>query len=103
MENHKAETVELETKILNLKSKIVLVILAKNNNSIFFPLSKLEWYCEQFSCKIIVINNVYKTPRQELLDDFMSIMHTFSSKLYFLRSYEKNIKKKIEKGVNNSE
>lgn len=94
-------------KFLNLMSEVLtgqigVLVVAHKDRLARFGFDFLEWYCEQFSCKIIVINNVYKTPRQELLDDFMSIMHTFSSKLYFLRSYEKNIKKKMEKGVYNS-
>lgn len=95
-------------KFLNLMAEVLtgqigVLVVAHKDRLARFGFDFLEWYCDQFGCKIIVINNVYKTPRQELLDDFMSIMHTFSSKLYFLRTYEKNIKKKIEKGIDNSE
>jgi hypothetical protein len=36
IENHKAQTALLETKILNVSSKIVFLTLAQNSNSIVF-------------------------------------------------------------------
>ena len=87
-------------KFLNLMSEVMTgeiesIVVAHKDRLCRFGFDFVEWFCLQYDCSIVVINNVYKTPRQELLDDFMSIFHTFSSKLYFLRSYEKNIKKKM--------
>lgn len=64
-----------------------------------FGFDFVEWFCNLHSCKIIVINNAKLSPHEELMQDFMSIMHCFSSKLYFLRAY----KKKIEEEQNITE
>jgi putative resolvase len=56
-----------------------------------FGFDFVEWFCNLNSCKIIVINNAKLSPHEELMQDFMSIMHCFSSKLYFLRAYQKKI------------
>jgi predicted site-specific integrase-resolvase len=37
------------------------------------------------------VNNAKLSPHEELMQDFMAIMHCFSSKLYFLRAYKKKI------------
>jgi putative resolvase len=56
-----------------------------------FGFDFVEWFCNLHDCKIIVINNAKLSPHEELMQDFMSIMHCFSSKLYFLRAYKKKI------------
>ncbi len=86
-----------------LEGDIDTIVVAHKDRLARFGFDLIEWFCDQYGTKLIVLNNVYKTPKQELLDDFMSIMHTFSSKLYFLRSYEKTIKKKMEKGIYETE
>ena len=62
-----------------------------------FGFEFIEWFCSINNCRIEILNNTYKSPHQELMDDFMAVMHCFSSKLYFLRSYEKKIKSEIDK------
>lgn len=42
--------------------------------------------------KIIVVNNENLSPREELVQDIISIFHIFSNKLYSLRKYKKQIK-----------
>jgi len=49
----------------------------------------VEWFCASYGCEIVILNNTYQPPYQELMEDFMIIMHCFSSKLYFLLKYEK--------------
>ena len=53
-----------------------------------FGFDFVEWFCNLHNAKIIVINNAKLSPQFELMQDFMSIMHCFSSKLYFLRAYK---------------
>jgi predicted site-specific integrase-resolvase len=38
-----------------------------------------------------VVNNAKLSSQEELMQDFMAIMHCFSSKLYFLRADKKKI------------
>jgi predicted site-specific integrase-resolvase len=45
--------------------------------------------------EIIVVNQESLSPQQEVVEDLMAIIHTFSCRLYGLRKYKKNIKKVI--------
>ncbi|MEC4819704.1 MAG: hypothetical protein SAK29_41505, partial [Scytonema sp. PMC 1069.18] len=51
----------------------------------------IYWLCNLHDGEIVVLNNSKLSPHDELMQDFMSIMHCFSSKLYFLRRYEKKV------------
>ena len=73
------------------------IVVAHKDRLCRFGFDFVEWFCSINNCRIEILNNTYKTPHQELMDDFMAVMHCFSSKLYFLRSYEKKIKSEIDK------
>ncbi|MDJ0733811.1 MAG: IS607 family transposase [Nostocaceae cyanobacterium] len=77
------------------KSQIKTIVVAHKDRLCRFGFDFVEWFCNLNRCKIVVLNNAYKTPHQEMMDDFLAIMHSFSSKLYFLRRYEKEIKRHI--------
>jgi putative resolvase len=79
-----------------LKREIQTIVVAHKDRLCRFGFDFIEWFCNQHECEIVILNNTYKSPHAELMDDFMSVMHCFSSKLYFLRRYEKNIKKDID-------
>lgn len=74
------------------KKEVKLIVVAHKDRLVRFGFDLVEWFCSQNHCGIVVLNHTYKTPHGELMEDFMAVMHTFSSKLYFLRKYEKSIK-----------
>ncbi len=76
--------------------EIKRIVVAHKDRLCRFGFDFVEWFCHQNGCQIEVLNHTYKSPHQELMDDFMAVMHCFSSKLYFLRSYEKKIQKEME-------
>lgn len=43
-------------------------------------------------CEIVVVNQESLSPQQEMVEDLMSIVHTFSCRLYGMRKYESAIK-----------
>ncbi len=77
------------------KKEIKRIVIAHKDRLVRFGFEFIEWFCTINNCEIEIINNTYKTPHQELVDDFMAIMHCFSSKLYFLRRYKDEIKKEV--------
>lgn len=79
------------------RKEVKLIVIAHKDRLVRFGFEFIEWFCNLNNCQIEVINNTYKTPHQELIDDFMAIMHCFSSKLYFLRRYKDEIKKEADK------
>ena len=79
------------------RKEIKLIVVAHKDRLVRFGFEFVECFCQLKNCQIEIINNTYKTPHQELVDDFMAIMHCFSSKLYFLRRYKEEIKKEADK------
>ena len=43
-------------------------------------------------CEIVVANQESLSPQQEMVEDLMAIVHTFSCRLYGMRKYHKVIK-----------
>ncbi len=80
---------KLMTQVSN--NEISEIVVGHKDRLCRFGFEFVEWFCHLHSCKITVINNVKLSPHDELMQDFMSIMHCFSSKLYFLRAYKKKI------------
>lgn len=80
-----------------LRREVQTIVVAHKDRLVRFGFDFIEWFCHQHGCEIVVLNNTYKSPHAELMDDFMAVMHCFSSKLYFLRRYEKEIKNQFEK------
>lgn len=79
------------------RREVSFIVVAHKDRLCRFGFDFIEWFCELNNCQIVVLNKSYKTPHQELMDDFMSIMHCFSSKLYFLRRYEQEIRSESDK------
>ena len=77
--------------------EIKKIVVAHKDRLYRFGFDFVEWFCYLNGCQIEVLNHTYKSPHQFLMDDFMAVMHCFSSKLYFLRNYEKKIPKEIDK------
>ncbi len=80
---------QIMTRVSN--REIGQIVVAYPDRLVRFGFDFVEWFCELFECRILVLNNTNASPHQELMQDFMSIMHCFSAKLYFLRKYEKKI------------
>ncbi|MCP4695615.1 MAG: IS607 family transposase [Gammaproteobacteria bacterium] len=57
-----------------------------------------EWFehmAKENGCEIVVANQPSLSPRQEVVEDLMAVIHTFSCRLYGLRKHEKTIKKML--------
>jgi len=47
---------------------------------------------ERFGCTVVVLNQNITSPEEELVQDILAILHVFSSRLYGLRKYSKELK-----------
>ena len=65
------------------------VVVAHKDRLARFGFEHLAWECEQFGCAVEVLNNETLSPEQEMVQDLMTIVHCFSSRLYGLRNYKK--------------
>ena len=75
-----------------MRDEIDTIYITYKDRFIRFGYEWFEGLCEQHGTKIIVLNDVETSPKQELIDDLTSIIHVFSRRLYGLRKYKQTIK-----------
>jgi len=80
-----------------LNNEVSKVVIAYPDRLVRFGFEIIEEVCKAHNCELVVLNNEDKTPEQELIEDLISILVSFSGKLYGMRShkYEK-VKKCVE-------
>jgi predicted site-specific integrase-resolvase len=54
-----------------------------------FGFELVDNIAKAYGCEIIVVNREELSPQQEMVEDLMSIIHTFSCRLHGLRKYKK--------------
>lgn len=81
------------------RGEVKRIVVGHKDRLCRFGFDFVEWYCAQNDCTIEVLNNNKLYAYKELMDDFMAIMHCFSSELYFLRRYEKKIRLGFQSNV----
>jgi len=82
-------------------NQIEKVIIAHKDRLTRFGYDFFEWNFSLFDCKIEILNNEQLSPEKEMVQDLMTIIHCFSSRLYGLRNYKKDLNKLL-KNENNS-
>jgi len=80
-----------------LNNEVSKIVIAYPDRLVRFGFEIIEEVCKAHNCEIVVLNREDKTPEQELIEDLISILVSFSGKLYGMRShkYEK-VKKCVE-------
>lgn len=94
---------------LNFKRKIFLSLMdrieigeiqtlyvAHKDRLARFGFDYFEHMANRHNCQIIVANQEKPSPQQELVEDMLTIIHSFSSWLYGLRKYEKQVKQMVK-------
>jgi len=75
------------------KSQFSAILISYKDRLTRFGYKYLEKYLSEFNVKIICLNKLDdKTPKSELVEDLVAIVHSFSGKLYRLRRTEKEKK-----------
>jgi predicted site-specific integrase-resolvase len=77
----------LVTDIIN--GDVDTVIVAHKDRLARFGFELIDNIAKTYGCEIIVVNVERLSPQQEMVEDLMSIIHTFSCRLYGLRKYKK--------------
>ena len=78
--------VKLLSMILN--NEVSKVIIAYPDRLVRFGFEILEEVCKAHNCELVVLNREDKTPEQELVEDLISILVSFSGKLYGMGSHK---------------
>jgi len=65
------------------------LIVAHKDRLVRFGFDWFLHFCEQHGCQIVLLNAETLSPEEEMVNDLLSIVHCFSSRLYGLRKYKK--------------
>jgi putative resolvase len=76
--------------------EIAKLVVAHTDRLVRFGFEYFAAFAEQHGCKIIVANQEDLSPPQEMVEDLMAIVHTFSCRLNGLRNYKKQIREAAE-------
>lgn len=74
------------------------LIIAHKDRLCRFGFDYFEHMASVNGCKIEVVNQEKLSPQQEMIEDLLAIVHTFSCRLYGLRRYKKQIETDLEGG-----
>jgi len=77
--------------------EISQVVLAHKDRLARFGFELLSHLCRTHQCELLVIDSEQLSPETEMVQDLMTIIHCFSSRLYGLRNYRKSLKKALGK------
>jgi predicted site-specific integrase-resolvase len=94
MNSKRKQFIRLMEKVA--KQEVGTIVVAHKDRLCRFGFEFVEWFCLLNECQIVVLNNNKLSPQEELMQDFMSIMHCMSSRLYFLRAYEKKLEQEYQ-------
>jgi len=72
------------------------LIIAHKDRLTRFGFDWFEALCKRKDCELLVLNNEFLSPEQEMVQDLMTIIHCFSSRLYGLRNYKKYLKQALK-------
>jgi predicted site-specific integrase-resolvase len=75
--------------------EISKLLIAHKDRLVRFGFDYFEHLAITNGCKIVVVNQESLSPQKEMVEDLMAIIHTFSSRLYGLKKYKKDLKKAI--------
>jgi predicted site-specific integrase-resolvase len=89
------------TKLMNLveTGEISTLIIAHKDRLVRFGFEWFQYFCEKPGTQIVVMNQETLSPEPEMTQDLISIIHTFSCRLYGLRKYKKIIKQAADDSI----
>jgi predicted site-specific integrase-resolvase len=79
-----------------IAGEVAVLLIAHQDRLARFGFSLLEHLCETHDCRLLVMNTEELSPEQELVQDLMSIVHCFSSRLDGLRHSRKALEKALK-------
>lgn len=74
-----------------MQSKVNQIYIAYPDRFIRFGFDWFQQFCAKFGTEIVVVNNEQLSPEAEVVQDLISIIHVFSSRVYGLRKYQKKV------------
>jgi predicted site-specific integrase-resolvase len=81
------------------RGAVECLIVAHKDRLCRFAFEWVEHLCQVHQCELLVVNCEKASPEQELVQDLMTVVHCFSSRLYGLRNYRKALKEAVRADV----
>jgi predicted site-specific integrase-resolvase len=78
------------------RREVKTLILAHRDRLTRFGFEWFEHHARVNGCELLVLNSERLSPEQEMVQDMMTIAHCFSSRLYGLRNYRKQLKEALD-------
>jgi putative resolvase len=82
------------------RREVRMLILAHRDRLARFGFEWFEHYAQTHGCEVLVLNQERLSPEQEMVQDLMTIVHCFSSRLYGLRNYRKKLDEALKQDAN---
>ena len=79
------------------RHEVKTLILAHRDRLTRFGFEWFEHYAKANGCEVLVLNQERLSPEQEMVQDLMTIVHCFSSRLYGLRDYRKKLNEALKR------
>jgi predicted site-specific integrase-resolvase len=73
------------------RGEIKKLIIAHKDRLMRFGFELFNHIAIENGCEIVVVNQESLSPQQEMVEDLMAIVHTFSCRLYGMQKYKKDI------------
>ena len=78
--------------LIDIENKTISkIVMAHKDRFVRFGYEWFEEFCKRHGCEIVVINVESLSPAEEVTKDLLTIIHCFSSRLFGLRRYKKEI------------
>ena len=79
------------------RGEVATVVLAHRDRPTRFGFDWFPHYAALHGCELLVLNQEQLAPEQEMVQDLMTIGHCFSSRLYGLRKYRRQLQAALER------
>jgi predicted site-specific integrase-resolvase len=77
------------------RHQVKTLVLAHHDRLTRFGYDWFEHYAKEHGCELLVLNQERLSPEQEMVQDLMTIVHCFSSRLYGLHNYKKKLQEAL--------
>ena len=76
--------------------EVKMLIIAHKDRLARFGFEYFRHFLARHNCELVTLNDEKMSPEQEMVEDLMTIIHCFSSRLYGLRNYRKSLKEALK-------
>jgi putative resolvase len=80
------------------RGETAVLVIAHKDRLARFGFEYLEHVAAKNGCTIVIADQESLSPQEEMVADLLSVVHTFSCRLYGLRRYEKALEHELGAG-----